>query len=87
MYGFRWIKHRTSADYGAYCHPLFQRGKNDLCIEMTHQKIKGTRKSSKKTKIQCQRKGSKFALELQPTSFTDINTQREKEFIDPPCVA
>jgi hypothetical protein len=79
MYGFRWINDRASADYGAYCHPLFQRGKNDLCIEMTRQKIKGTGKSSKKTKIQRQTKGSEFAPELQPTSSTDISTQREQE--------
>jgi hypothetical protein len=79
LYGFRWIKDRTSADHGAYCHPLFQRGKSDLCIEMTRQKIKGVRKRKKKTKIQRQTKGSKVVTELQPTSFTDINARREKE--------
>jgi hypothetical protein len=80
MYGFRWIKDSTSANYGAYWHPLFQRGEDELCIEMTRQKIKGTRKSSKKTQSQeRQTEGSIFSLELQPSCCTDIATQREKE--------
>jgi len=42
IYGFDRIKEKTSDDYGAYFHNLFVRGKTDLCLDMTRQKIKGT---------------------------------------------
>ena len=46
MYEFKWVKDRTSPDYACYIHPLFQRGKRELCVEMNRTKIKGSRKSN-----------------------------------------
>ncbi|KAL3939143.1 MAG: hypothetical protein SGARI_001479 [Bacillariaceae sp.] len=42
IYGFNRVKDRKSPAYGEYSHDLFVKGKPDLCVLMTRQKIKGT---------------------------------------------
>lgn len=41
IYGFLRIRSKSSPDYNAYYHPLFQRGNKKLCEGMKRQKIKG----------------------------------------------
>jgi hypothetical protein len=41
IYGFRQVKDKNSADNGAHYHKLFVRGKKDLCLQMTRERIKG----------------------------------------------
>jgi hypothetical protein len=43
IYGFVRIKDKNCADDGAYYHELFLKGKHSLCLNMTRQKIKGTK--------------------------------------------
>lgn len=74
MYGFKWIKDKTSPDYACYVHPLFQRGKKELCIEMTRQKIKGTRKNSKKSNTK-ENNDSKIPMMPQPTQSDMLQEQ------------
>jgi hypothetical protein len=45
IYGFRFIKDKTSAHFGSFYHELFRRGKSSLCLQMTCQKIKGRKKT------------------------------------------
>jgi hypothetical protein len=42
IYGFHRVTAKGSPDYGAYTHPLFVRGRPDLCLAMKRQKVKGT---------------------------------------------
>ena len=42
IYGFKRITDTRSSDFGAYQHPFFIRGKTELCLQMTRQKIKGS---------------------------------------------
>jgi hypothetical protein len=41
IYGFQRVRDKTSPDFGAYHHELFQRGQSQLCFQMARQKIKG----------------------------------------------
>jgi hypothetical protein len=45
IYGFRYIKDKDSAHFGSFYHELFRRGKSNLCLQMTRQKIKGRKKT------------------------------------------
>ncbi|CAJ1959672.1 unnamed protein product [Cylindrotheca closterium] len=49
LWGFERVI-RESAEKGSYYHPLFLRGRRDLCQEMARQKVKSEKKSSKQTK-------------------------------------
>mmetsp|Transcript_12001 Transcript_12001/g.28695 ORF Transcript_12001/g.28695 Transcript_12001/m.28695 type:complete len:353 (+) Transcript_12001:120-1178(+) len=48
LWGFERVI-RESAEKGSYFHPLFLRGRRDLCQEMARQKVKSEKKSSKQT--------------------------------------
>lgn len=48
IYGFHRVSSKGSPEYGAYFHPLFVRGRPDLCLAMKRQKIKGTGCSRRK---------------------------------------
>jgi hypothetical protein len=43
IYGFERIKDKNCVDNGAYFHELFIKGKHNLCLHMTRQKVKGTK--------------------------------------------
>ena len=49
IYGFRFIKDKSSPDHGSYVHPFFLKGKTELCSKMVRQKIKGNKKLRRMT--------------------------------------
>lgn len=86
IYGFRFIKDKSSPDHGSYVHPFFLKGKTELCSKMVRQKIKGNKKlrrmtHNEKVKVEINEEDVGSHLSLQHVGNNSLDQKDMREII------
>jgi hypothetical protein len=81
IFGFRVVNDVSSPDFGQYRHPLFQRGKPELCAQMKREKIRSTNSKEQNAKSVAHQDTDSALLEfaIQANEFLALAEEGEEQ--------